>query len=113
GGFDVFDGDGRGVDPEHTGSLAGSGADAAGKFRKVIGPMQSLEGFMPQSAIKQIVPFRDEVIDWTTAGHAVEERAGVAERDAAIHATRGLFLELVRVHVLVELQPVANALVSL
>src|SRR6185436_10284060 len=60
-----------------------------------------------------IVPFRDEVINGAPAGHAAEQGAGVAEGNAAIHAAGGLFLEFFVLHVLVKLEPIANALAGL
>ena len=110
GALDVFDGDGRGIDAEHARAFARRGADAAGEFGEIIRLVQPFERFLPQAAIDEVVPFRDEVMDRAAAGHAAEERAGVAERDAAIHAARGLLAELALLHVMVELVPVAYAL---
>jgi hypothetical protein len=41
-------------------------------------------------------------------GHAADELAGVAEGNAAIHAARALRAQLLLVHVVVELLPVAT-----
>ena len=49
---------------------------------------------LPQAAIDQVVPLGDEVVDRAARGHAVEQRAGVAERHAAIHAAGALLAEL-------------------
>ena len=107
--LDVLDGDGRGVDAEDAGAFAGGRADAAGEFGEVIGLVQAVEGFLPQAAIDQVVPFGDQVVDRAAGGHAAEQRAGVAERHAAIHAARALLAQLRFVEVVVELVPVADA----
>src|SRR5204862_2783548 len=65
--------------------------------------------FLPKSPINQIVPFGNEVMDWTTGGHPTDESSSVAERNPAIHAAGCLFAKLVLLHVEVELIPVANA----
>jgi hypothetical protein len=109
GAFDVFDGDGRGVDAEDAGAFAGSGADAAGEVGEVIGFMEAFEGFAPEAAVNEVVPFGDEVVDGTAGGHAAEEEAGVAEGNAAVHAAGALLAEFGFVEVQVELVPVADA----
>ena len=73
------------LDVQRTGSLAGCRADAAGEFGKIIGRMQYVDGFLPLSAIDQIVPVGDDIVDWTTV---------VAKRNPAIHAARTLHLGL-------------------
>ena len=40
-----------------------------------------------------MVPFRDQVIHWATGRHVPDHFARVAKRNAAIHATRALFLQ--------------------
>ena len=108
GALDALDGDRRLVDAEDARALAGSGTDAAGELREVVGLVQPFEGLFPQSAINQVVPLRNEVVDRTAGGHAFEQRAGVAEGDAAVHAA-GARLRSFFLGVLVELVPVANA----
>ncbi len=61
---------------------------------KVVGLVQALERFPPQPAIDQIVPFGDQVVDRAAGGHAADQLAGVAERNAAIHAARALVAQL-------------------
>src|SRR5207244_2199012 len=85
-------------------------ANAAGELGKVIGLVQPVEGLAPQPAVDEIVPFGDEVVDRTARRHALEERTGVAERHAAIHAAGALRLQLLVLGVFVELEPVADAL---
>src|SRR5262249_53664801 len=68
------------------------------------------ERLAPQSAVDQIVPLGDEVVDRAARSHAFEEGAGVAEGDAAVHAAGALLAQHHRVGVLVELVPVVDAL---
>ena len=63
--------------------LAGRRADAAGDLGKIVGGVQVLQRALPVAAVDEVVPVGDLVID---------RAAGVAERDAAIHAARGLLL---------------------
>jgi len=53
----------------------------AGEFRKIVGRVQRDDGALPLVAIDEVVPVRDQIID---------RAAFMAERDAAIHATRRL-----------------------
>src|SRR5580704_3448190 len=72
------------VDVERAGGLARRRADAAGEFREVVGRVQDGQRVLPLVAVDQVVPVRDDVVDWA---------AVMAERDAAIHAARSLRLE--------------------
>ena len=109
GALEVLDGDRRGVDAEDAGAFARGRADAAGEVGEVVGLVQPLERFLPQAAIDQVVPLGDEVVDRAAGGHAAEQRAGVAEGDAAIHAAGALLAELALLQVVVEFVPVADA----
>src|ERR1019366_6245795 len=108
--LDVLDRDGRAVDAEHAGAFARRRTDAAGKLRKIIRLVQALERFAPKPAVDEIVPLRDQIGDRAAGGHAAEQLAGVAEGHAAIHAARALVPELLLLHVVVKLIPVARAL---
>ena len=99
GALDVLDRDRRLVDAEHARAFARRGANAAGELGEIIRLVQALERFFPQAAIDEIVPFGDEIVDRAAAGHAADERAGVAERNAAIHAARALLAEFFLRHV--------------
>ena len=55
------------------------------------------------------IPFWNQVVNRTAAGHAADEMAGVAEGNAAIHAARALLLEVGLGHVLVKFQVVRNS----
>src|SRR5262249_25268235 len=110
GGFDALDGDRVLVDAEHARAFARGGTDAAGEFREVVGLVQPVDRFFPQPAVDEVVPFRDQVVDRTARRHAFEQRAGMAERNAAIHAASPLLAQLLFVGVLMELEPVADPL---
>src|SRR5690242_3728119 len=94
--LDRFDRDGIVVDVQRAGSLAWGWADAASELWEVVGGMQHPDRVLPLMPIDQIVPVRDQVVDRT---------ALVAERDAAIHATRCLLGQLVLRQLLQELRP--------
>ena len=81
GAFDVFNGDGRRGDAEHTRAFAGRGADAAGEIGEIIGFVQPLQGLAPQAAIDQIVPFRNEVVDRAAGGHAADAECRYGKRE--------------------------------
>src|SRR6266545_848632 len=92
--LDVLDGDGRCVDAEDTRAFAGGRADAAGELREIVGLMQQVDRPAPKAEINQVVPFRDQIVDGATGSHAAEQRAGVTERYAAIHAAGPLLPSL-------------------
>jgi len=83
--FDGFDRDRGVVDIQRARLLAGGGADAAGKFRKIVGRMQCLERRQPLVTIDEVVPGRDQIVD---------RAAVMAERDATVHAARRLLAGL-------------------
>ena len=109
GDLDVFDRDGRLVDAQHAGTFARGRADTARKLGEIVCLVQSREGLLPQPAVDQVIPLGDQVADGAARRHAAEQRAGMAKRDAAIHAARALLLEFLHRHVQVKLLPVANA----
>src|SRR5262249_34655669 len=109
GALDALDRDGRCIDAEYTRSLARRRANAAGELRKVVRLVQPLQGIAPQSAIDQVIPFRDEVVDRAARRHAADQVAGVAKRHTAIHAARALVTEQLLVGVAVEFAPVHDA----
>src|SRR5262249_34846863 len=91
------------VDVEDAGALARGRAETARPLRKVVRRMQALDRLVPLVAVHEIVPVRDDV---------AERAALVTERDAAVHAARGLFLEL-RLRVgEIDLRPVAQTLLD-
>ena len=108
-GLDVLDRDRRRVDAEDARAFAGRGADAASELREVIRLVEAFERLFPQATVNEIVPLRDQIVDGTAARHAADQFAGVAEWNAAIHAARSLGAELLLLHVVVKLLPVAHA----
>src|SRR5205807_2463099 len=63
GAFDALDGDRRLIDAEDAGTLAWRRTHAACKLREVIGLVQAVERFAPETSIDEVVPFGDEVVD--------------------------------------------------
>ena len=110
GDLNVLDGHGGGVHAEDAGAVARGGTDAAGELGEVVGLVETLEGFFPEAAVDEVVPLGDQVIDGAAAGHAADERAGMAEGDAAVHTAGALGAEFVLFHVEVERVVVADAL---
>ncbi|MDB6037482.1 MAG: hypothetical protein JWM99_1323, partial [Verrucomicrobiales bacterium] len=110
GALDIFNGDRRGIDAQNAGAFAGGRANAAGEIGEVIRLVQPIKGLMPEAAIDEIVPFRNEVINRTARSHSTQEGAGMTERNAAVHAARPLFPKLCLIEVEVEFVPVLNAL---
>ena len=89
--LDRLDGDRNVLEVQRAGFLAGRRADAAGEFREIVGRVEVADRVLPVAIIDEVVPVRDLVVD-RAAGRAV------AERNAAIHAARGLFLDLLVRH---------------
>src|SRR5205823_3934647 len=81
GAFDRLDRHRVVVDVQRTAGLARRRTDAAGEFRKIVGRVQRYQSLTPLVAIDEVIPVRDQIVD---------RAALVAERDAAIHAARGL-----------------------
>ena len=71
--------------------------------------MQTFEGLAPEAAVREIVPFRDQVIDRAARGHATDQRAGMAEWNATVHAAASLLLQLEHREVIMELLPIVHA----
>ena len=77
-----------------TGSLAGGRTDPAGKFRKVVGFQQPLQGVGGISGVDHVVPLRNQVVERTAEGSALVEEARLAEGHAAVHASPSLLTAL-------------------
>ena len=98
------------IDAHHAGAFAGRRTNATGKLGKVIGLVQPLQCLAPQTAVDQVIPLGNQVVDWTArafvtlANHVAE----MAERDAAVHAARALLLQLRLGEMLVEFIPVVD-----
>ncbi len=84
----LFDGYGGLVDAQDAGGLTRRWAEPARELGEVVRGVQPLDGLGKVVPPRQVIPFGDEVA----------QRAGeVAERNTAVHAARGLPLELRRV----------------
>ena len=82
-------------------SIARRGAEAPGELREVVRAMQLPDRLVPAVAIDEVVPVRDEI----------SQRAAVmAERHAALHATRALLAQLDEGQRTDELEVVADPL---
>ena len=81
--FNRFDADRIAVDAKRACRFTRRRADAAGKFRKIVGRMKIIQRFLVIAPVYQVIPVRDDIVD---------RAAAVAERDAAIHASRALDL---------------------
>jgi hypothetical protein len=79
--LDRLDADRIVVDVERARFLARRGADAARELGKVVRRVQHVERGAPVLEIDEVVPVRNDVVDGA---------AGLAERNAAIHAARAL-----------------------
>ena len=108
--LDVLDGHRRVVDAQRARALARRGANPPGELREIIGLEQPVQRLLPQPAVDQVVPFRDQVVDRAAGGHPVDDLACVAERDAAVHTARALDLQPLVGEFKVEFHPVANSL---
>ena len=99
----LLDGDGLVVDGEDARGLARGGAEHPRELGEVVGLVQAVYGLLPVLAVDEVVPVGDQVPQGT---------ARVAERHAAVHAARGLALELLVGHRLVDVAVVLDALLD-
>ena len=79
--LDRLDADRIVVDAEHARRLARRGTDAAGELGELLVECSTSSASLPVLPVDQVVPVRNDVVD---------RAAGLAERDAAIHAARAL-----------------------
>jgi hypothetical protein len=87
-------------DRHHAGRLARGGTEPSGELGKVVGCVQPFECDAPLVVIDEVVPLRNQVA----------QRTGVVtERDAAVHASAGLFAGRVLALRFVDLVPVCEA----
>src|SRR5580698_4641914 len=91
--FDLLDRDRRLSDSEDTRSLARCRTNASGEFGEIIGRMKLTHSFFPAPAVDQVVPIRNQIIDWAS---------GLAERYAAIHTARALSSNILLWEVLID-----------
>src|SRR5450756_1857213 len=85
------------IDAEDTRGLARRRAQTPGELREVVRGVQPLDRLPPVAPPDEVVPLGNEV---------AERAAGVAERDAAVHAAPGLATDHLRIRRLVHLVPV-------
>ncbi len=104
--LDVLDRDWRLMNAAAASAFAWSWANSASELREVVRQMQAIQGFSPTSAIDEVIPFGDQVVDRATRSHALQKTTGMAKRNTTIHAARALLLESFFRHVFVELVPV-------
>ena len=97
--FNLLDGHGRRVDAEHASRFARRGTNASSKFGKIVCRMKLAHRFLPAPVIDEIIPVGNQIVD---------RAAGMAERDAAIHAARPLRAQFVLGEVLINLEPVVH-----
>src|SRR4051794_23412545 len=99
--LDELDRDRRLVDAEDAGRFARRRADAAGELREVVGGVELADGLAPLAVEDEVVPIGDEV---------GERTAGMAERDAAVHAAGALGLDTLYGEWLIDFEPVLDPL---
>lgn len=68
--FDILDRDGRVCDSQHARTFTRGGTNPTGEFGEIVRLMQTIECFVPMSAIDQIVPFWNQIIHGTASRHS-------------------------------------------
>src|SRR6218665_146846 len=91
--FDLFDRHWWLVDPQHTGRLARCRTDTTGELGKVIGRCEDVVRFFKIFSVYGIIELRYHITKRATA---------MAEWNAAVHATRRLFVKLLLAELLYE-----------
>ncbi len=71
-------------------TLARRGADAAGELGEVVGLVEADDGLAPLTAVDQVVPLGNDVVDRAAQGQAVDQFPGMAIGDTAVHAASAL-----------------------
>src|SRR5262249_9468464 len=97
--LDVLDGYRVGVDSQYARSFARRRTEAARELGKVVGCEKPQQRFLPLPAVDQVIPVGNNVSKRTTL---------VTERNAAIHASRGLSFKLVLRKFFVDFLPVVD-----
>src|SRR5262249_44286121 len=98
--FHLFDGDRLIVNAEHAGGFAGGPTHASCEFGKTVGRVQPIDRGAPLAAIDEVVPVRNAIAQRTSL---------MTERNAAVHAARGLLANLWLGQREVDLVPVVDA----
>ena len=84
--FNRLDAYGVVVDVQRARRFAWCRAHSAGEFWEIVGAVQGVERLLPVAVVDQVVPIRDDVVDWAPR---------LAKRNAAIHAARALLFGFV------------------
>ncbi len=79
----------------------GAGTDSPRKLGKIIGGVELADGIFPASAIDEIVPVGNEIADGASS---------LAEGHAAIHAASALLAQFFFREILIDFEPVVDAL---
>src|SRR6266852_946909 len=99
--FDLLDRDRRLVNPQHARRLARRWTNPPGELREVGSRVQLAHRFFPASVVHEVVPIRNQVVDGTSC---------LAKRNAAVHAARALGSKILFGKILIDLEPVVDAL---
>ena len=99
--LDLLDRDRRLVDPQHTRRFARRWTNPPREFREVVGRVQLAHRFFPASVVHEVVPIRNQVVDGTSC---------LAKRNAAVHAARTLGSKILFRKILIDLEPIVDAL---
>src|SRR3990172_2335524 len=90
GAFNVFNRNRRLVNSENTCCLTWCRADPACELREIVSLVQTIERFSPETAVDQVVPFRNKIVDWAAGGHTAKYDSGVAEGYTTVHTASTL-----------------------
>jgi len=72
--------------------------------------VQEIESGSPLSTRDEVVPVRNQIVEWTTGSRTIEQFTGVTEWYAAIHAAATLLTQRGFGEMRVKLVPIMNAL---
>ncbi len=108
--LNVLDRDGWRIDAEHARPFAGRRTHTPGELGEVIGLVQAIECFAPKSAIDEIVPLGDQIVDGAACRATTDHLTGVTKRHAAVHATSRLITQTTIIEMMVKLAPIFDSL---
>ena len=94
------------------GRLAQGGTHPSGKLRKIVGLQEPLECMPEIAGVDEVVPLRHQIVQRTAGHHSVQDGAGLAEGDAALHTARPLAPALLPAQPGVELTKMPDALLG-
>ena len=108
GAFNAFDCHGRLNNTQYARALTRCRTNSSSEFWEVVGLVQAVQSIFPFALIYQVIPLRNKVIDWTTAGHITQGHTRVAIRSATIHTAGTLLTNLIGIKWFVNFLPVLN-----